>query len=59
MKPTRMSDKVSVVIVGAGVAGLTTAVHLIKAGFTNVIVLEASDRYLCAQHIAIVSLLDG
>ncbi|KAK7111138.1 peroxisomal N(1)-acetyl-spermine/spermidine oxidase-like isoform X2 [Littorina saxatilis] len=35
----------SVVVVGAGIAGLSTAYHLLEAGFTKVIVLEASDRH--------------
>ncbi|KAK7507158.1 hypothetical protein BaRGS_00001093 [Batillaria attramentaria] len=40
-----MSDNsVSVVVVGAGVAGLSTAHHLRQAGFTNITILEASDR---------------
>ena len=33
-----------IVIVGAGIAGISAAHHLVKNGFTNVIVLEASDR---------------
>ena len=33
-----------VVIVGAGVAGLSAAHHLIKNGFDNVVILEATDR---------------
>nr|KAG5714699.1 hypothetical protein BaRGS_000187 [Batillaria attramentaria] len=41
----KMSDNsVSVVVVGAGVAGLSTAHHLRQAGFTNITILEASDR---------------
>jgi ribulose 1,5-bisphosphate synthetase/thiazole synthase len=34
-----------VVILGAGMAGLSTAHRLIKSGFKNVKILEASDRY--------------
>lgn len=33
-----------VVIVGAGAAGLSAAHHLIKNGFDNVVILEATDR---------------
>jgi tryptophan 2-monooxygenase len=34
----------SICIIGAGIAGLTTARELYRCGFTNVTVLEASDR---------------
>lgn len=34
----------SVVIIGAGAAGIAAAVKLIKNGFQNVIILEANDR---------------
>ena len=34
----------SVVIVGAGIAGIAAANHLIKAGFTNVTVYEATEQ---------------
>lgn len=37
-------SEVSVVIVGAGVSGLSAASHLIKAGFSKITILEASDR---------------
>ena len=33
-----------VVIVGAGMAGLSTAEHLYRNGFTNVTILEAKNR---------------
>ncbi|XP_062613307.1 spermine oxidase-like [Saccostrea cucullata] len=39
-----MSMRGSVVIVGAGMAGLSAAEHLIRSGFTDVVILEASDR---------------
>ncbi|KAL8569528.1 hypothetical protein ACOMHN_002075 [Nucella lapillus] len=35
---------VRVVVVGAGMSGLSTARHLLQAGFANVTLLEASDR---------------
>lgn len=34
-----------IVIVGAGLSGITAAVHLIKNGFKNLKILEAEDRY--------------
>ncbi|XP_048759001.2 spermine oxidase-like isoform X2 [Ostrea edulis] len=39
-----MSTKGSVIVVGAGMAGLSAAEHLVQSGFTDVQVLEASDR---------------
>ena len=42
------------VIIGAGMAGLSAASHLIKNGITNVTVLEARDRiggrFLVQEH---------
>ena len=38
------SDKPSVVIVGAGMAGLAAAVRLVEVDMFEVIVLEAMDR---------------
>ena len=34
----------SIVIIGAGIAGLTAAQHLIKHGANNVTILEATKR---------------
>ena len=42
MAPIEKSPKV--VIIGAGISGLAAASDLAKAGFTDVMVLEASDR---------------
>lgn len=36
----------NVVIIGAGMAGLSAAHRLTQCGFRNFIVLEATDRYL-------------
>lgn len=36
--------RVSVVIIGAGVAGLTAADQFIKEGMTDFLILEATDR---------------
>nr|QEL52206.1 dopa decarboxylase [Bactrocera dorsalis] len=38
-------NEVAVVVIGAGLAGLSAANHLIKNGFKQTIVLEATDRY--------------
>ena len=42
------------VIIGAGMAGLAAASHLIKNGITNVTILEARDsiggRFLVQEH---------
>jgi succinate dehydrogenase/fumarate reductase flavoprotein subunit len=40
-----MSTRGRVIVVGAGMAGLSAAEHLFKSGFTDVLILEASDRY--------------
>lgn len=40
--PRRHSKKV--IVIGAGVAGLSTAYHLKRSGFHDVVVLEAGDR---------------
>jgi flavin-dependent dehydrogenase len=45
-----MSTRGSVIVVGAGIAGLSAAEHLFKSGFTDVMVLEASDRYKYIKH---------
>ena len=37
---SRISKTASIVIVGAGVFGLSTAIHLAKRGYTNVKVLD-------------------
>ena len=37
-------SQISVVVVGAGIAGLSTAHHLLQAGFSKVTILEASNR---------------
>ena len=34
-----------IVIIGAGIAGLSAAEHLISNGLKNVTLLEATDRY--------------
>lgn len=41
---TTRGHDVRIIIVGAGIAGLSAAHHLMKNGFANVLVLEASDR---------------
>ncbi|XP_037958599.1 protein anon-37Cs isoform X2 [Teleopsis dalmanni] len=44
--PRRKSrNEAQIVVVGAGLAGLSAASHLIKNGFTSTIVLEATERY--------------
>lgn len=40
MEPTLSSKSSPIVIVGAGVFGLSTAVHLAERGYTNVKVLD-------------------
>lgn len=40
-----MSSTHNVVIVGAGMAGLSAAQHLINNGFKSIAVLEAQNRY--------------
>ena len=37
-------DKLRVVVVGAGVAGLAAAARLMERGVRNVVILEAEDR---------------
>ena len=44
-----------VTIVGAGMAGMTAALHLLKAGFT-VKVVEASEANNCAEASSIVTI---
>ena len=39
-----MGDKKSVIVIGAGCAGLSAAETLVAKGFRDVIVLEARDR---------------
>ena len=39
-----MAKNPTVVIIGAGMAGLSAASHLFKSGINDVIILEASDR---------------
>lgn len=39
-----MQPDAKVVIVGAGISGLTAAVKLYEAGFKNVVILEARNR---------------
>ena len=34
-----------VIIIGAGIAGLSAVEHLVACGITNVTVLEAANRY--------------
>jgi NADPH-dependent 2,4-dienoyl-CoA reductase/sulfur reductase-like enzyme len=41
----KMSARGRVIVVGAGIAGLSAAEHLFQSGFTDVLILEASDRY--------------
>lgn len=38
-------NEVAIVVIGAGLAGLSAANHLIKHGFKQTIVLEATDRF--------------
>ena len=40
-----------VVVLGAGVAGLSAAAHLVRNGFKNVTVLEAMDRSVRSDFI--------
>jgi tryptophan 2-monooxygenase len=47
----------SICIVGAGIAGLTTARELFRCGFTNVTLLEASDR-TAGRHYTITDVAD-
>ena len=37
-------EKVEVVIIGAGLAGISAAVKLMENGFENVVILEAENR---------------
>jgi len=39
-----MSESPKIVIVGAGIAGVAAANVLTKAGLTNFVILEATDR---------------
>ncbi|WAQ96432.1 PAOX-like protein [Mya arenaria] len=39
-----MSDVCNVVVIGAGIAGLSAASRLFEAGYKNTVILEASDR---------------
>ncbi len=43
MPPTELPSRASVVIIGGGVMGLSTAYHLAHAGVTDVVVLEKSE----------------
>ena len=36
--------RAKVVVIGAGIAGLSAASHLYKSGLSDVVILEASDR---------------
>ena len=42
--------RAKVVIIGAGIAGLSAASHLYRAGLGDVIILEACNRYESIQH---------
>lgn len=44
MDNTQNISKYNIIIIGAGIAGLSTAYHLIKNGFNDFIVLEARKR---------------
>ena len=48
MKPERMDeenrDKPRLIIIGAGISGITAGNHLMKAGFNDLVILEASNR---------------
>ena len=48
-----------VVVVGAGMAGLSAAHHLHYAGFRNITVLEAKGRYYIQQHVLNFTFLTG
>lgn len=37
-------EKVEVVIIGAGLAGISAAVKLVESGIGNVVILEAENR---------------
>jgi len=41
---SRRMDKLQVVVVGAGAAGLAAAARLMEHGVRNVVILEAEDR---------------
>jgi len=41
---SRRMDKLRVVVVGAGAAGLAAAARLMERGVRNVVILEAEDR---------------
>ncbi len=43
MPPTQPPSHASVVVIGGGVVGLSTAYHLARAGVTDVVLLERSD----------------
>ena len=40
-----MDNPGKVIVIGAGMAGLSAASHLYKSGLKDLIVLEASNRY--------------
>ena len=47
MKPEKMADesnKPRIIIIGAGISGITAGNHLIKSGYDNFVILEASSR---------------
>ena len=44
-------QRARVVVVGAGMAGLSAANHLVTNGMKDVLVLEAAHRYDCIVHV--------